>query len=170
MMLEHHAEWALEFVRGGRVEKPKALVLSGYTPVQNASYFALPLAPALNLLAVDRQITTTDSRQSEFLGDYYQARPDAATLAVLPDPVYHFGDPSKTGTQMVESLHLDLASHETFVLTGDIHHYERLEQGKLLHVIAGGGGAFLHPARLAAGGLTPHGRVARRGAVSRAPA
>ena len=42
-------------------------------------------------------------------------------------------------------------SRETFVLTGDIHHYERLERGKLLHVIAGGGGAFLHPARIAAG-------------------
>src|SRR5262249_61342844 len=134
---------------------PEALVLSGYTPVQNASYFALPLAPALDMLAVDRQITTTDSRQSEFLGDYYQARPDSATLAVLPDPVYHFGDPSRTGTQMVESVHLDLTNRETFVLTGDIHHYERLEHGKALHVNAGGGGAFLHPARLAAGGLTP---------------
>jgi hypothetical protein len=52
-------------------------------------------------------------------------------------------------------LQLDLTNRETFVLTGDIHHYERLEQGKLLHVIAGGGGAFLHPARIAAGGLTP---------------
>ncbi|MEX2264783.1 MAG: hypothetical protein WD696_22705 [Bryobacteraceae bacterium] len=155
MMLEHHAEWAREFVRGGRIEKPEALGLSGYTSVQNASYFALPLAPAIELLAVDRQLTATDSRQTEFLGDYYQAHPDSAILAVLPDPVYHFGDPSRTGTQMVESLHLDLASRETFVLTGDIHHYERLERGKALHVIAGGGGAFLHPARIAEGGLTP---------------
>src|SRR5215471_3804694 len=56
MSLEHHAEWAREFVRGGRVEKPESLVMSGYTPVQNASYFALPLAPALDLLAIDRQI------------------------------------------------------------------------------------------------------------------
>jgi hypothetical protein len=56
---------------------------------------------------------------------------------------------------MVESLHLDLASRETFVLSGDIHHYERLEKGKALHVIAGGGGAFLHPARIASGGLPP---------------
>jgi hypothetical protein len=153
-MIEYHAEWAREFVRGGRVEKPRALVLSGYTSVQDASYFALPLAPAIELLAVDRQLTTTDSRQTEFLGDYYRARPDSATLAVLPDPVYHFGEPSRTGTQMVESLHLDLASRETFVLTGDIHHYERLERGKLVQVIAGGGGAFLHPARIAEGGLT----------------
>jgi len=155
MTLEHRAEWAREFVRGGSVQKPEALVLSGYIPVQNASYFALPLAPNLDMLAVDRQITAPDPRQSAFLGDYYHARPDAATLAMLPDPVYHFGDPSRTGTQMVENLHLDLANRETFVLTGDIHHYERIDQGKLLHVIAGGGGAFLHPARIAAGGITP---------------
>ena len=154
-MLEYHAEWAREFLRGGKVEKPKALVLSGYTTVQNASYFALPLAPDLDMLAVDRQLTTTDSRQTEFIGGYYQARPDSATFAVLPDPVFAFGDASRTGTQMVESLHLDLAGRETFLLTGDIHHYERHERGKLLHVIAGGGGAFLHPARIAKGGVTP---------------
>src|SRR5262245_1101023 len=31
-VLDYHAEWARKFVRGGIVEKPKALVLSGYTP------------------------------------------------------------------------------------------------------------------------------------------
>jgi hypothetical protein len=154
MMIEHHLDWARKFVRGGTVEKPKALALLGYTPVQNASYFALPLAPNIKLLAVDRQLTTTDSRQTEFLRDYYESRSGAATFAVLPDPVYAFGDASKTGTQMVESLHLDFASRETFVLSGDIHHYERIEVDKLLHVISGGGGAFLHPARIAEGGLS----------------
>ncbi len=153
--VEHHTRWAREFVRGGKVEKPRALVLSGYITVQNASYFAFPLAPAIELLAVDRQLTTTDSRQAEFLRDYYQARPDAATFVVLPDPVYQFGDPSKTGVQMVESLSLDLEGRDSFILTGDIHHYERLQRGKLLHVTAGGGGAFLHPARIAKGGLAP---------------
>jgi len=117
MMIEHHLEWAREFVRGGRVEKPKALVLSGYTTVQNASYFALPLAPKIQLLAIDRQLTTTDSRQTGFLRNYYEACPDAATFAVLPDPVYAFGDASKTGTQMVENLHLDFESRATFILT-----------------------------------------------------
>jgi hypothetical protein len=155
LMLEHYAEWARELVRGGTVDKPRALALSGYTPVQNASHFALRLAPNLELLGVDRQLKKTDPRQRRFLGDYYRARPEAATMVLLPDPIYHFGDPSSTGTQMVESLHLDLAGRETFVLTGDIHHYERLEHGKLLQVIAGGGGAFLHPARIAKGGLTP---------------
>jgi hypothetical protein len=36
-MLEQHALWAREFVRGGTIDKPRALVLSGYTPVQDAS-------------------------------------------------------------------------------------------------------------------------------------
>jgi hypothetical protein len=76
-------------------------------------------------------------------------------LVVLPDPVYHFGIPSPTGQPMIEMLGLDLANRANFVLSGDIHHYERLEQGKLLHVIAGGGGSFLHPARIAGGGLAP---------------
>lgn len=154
-MLEQYAEWAREFLRGGAIEKPPALVLSGYTPVQNASYFALPLAPALNMLALDRQLTTTDTRQAAFLGDFYRAHPEAATLAVLPDPLFHFGEPSRTGTRMLESLKLDLVSRETFLLSGDIHHYERIDRGNAMQVIAGGGGAFLHPARIARGGVKP---------------
>ena len=46
-------------------------------------------------------------------------------------------------------------ARQTFVLSGDIHHYERSQHGEALHVIAGGGGAFLHPARIAKGGLAP---------------
>jgi hypothetical protein len=154
-MLEQHARWAREFVRGGTIDKPGTLVLAGYTPVQNASYFALTLAPHLELLGVDRQLTAIDSHQQQFLGDHHRSRPDSAVLLLLPDPVYHFGVPSKTGTLMIENLHLDLATRETFILSGDIHHYERIAQGKVLQVIAGGGGAFLHPARIAAGGLAP---------------
>lgn len=154
-MLEHYAAWAREFLRGGTVPKPRALVLAGYTPVQNASYFALPLAPGIEMLGVDRQLTSLDLRQQLFLGSYYRERAPSAVLAVLPDPVYHFGVPSRSGTDMVESLQLDPVRRDVFVLTGDIHHYERLEQGRALHVIAGGGGAFLHPARIAKGGTTP---------------
>ena len=49
---------------------------------------------------------------------YYRERPDVATLVVLPDPVYPFGGPSRTGTAMIENLNLDLAGRDTFVLTG----------------------------------------------------
>jgi hypothetical protein len=128
-------------------------VLRGYAPVQNASYFALDLTPRIGLLAVDRQLRTPDSRQRRFLIDAYEAHPERATWALLPDPVYRFGSASGTGTAMVESLHFDLGTRDHFVLTGDVHHYERLERGRLLHVIAGGGGAFLHPTRIARGGI-----------------
>ena len=153
--LVHSAEWAFEFVRGGTVSKPEALVLAGYTPVQNASYFALRLAPGIDLIAADRQLTAIDARQRAFLGAAYRARPDAAAMVVRPDPVHLFGDPSKTGVQMVHSLRLQAMARQTFVLSGDIHHYERSQHGEALHVIAGGGGAFLHPARIAKGGLAP---------------
>jgi hypothetical protein len=148
-----HAAWAHELLRGGTVEKPAALVLTGYTPVQNATYVALTLAPHLELLVVDRQLRATDARQARFLRAHEEARPHSALLLVLPDPVYPFGEPSPTGAAMIASLRLDLGARDTFVLTGDIHHYERLERGPLLHVTAGGGGAFLHPARIARGGL-----------------
>ena len=154
-MLQHYAEWARQFVRGGKIEKPKALVLAGYTPVQNASYFVLPITRTFHLYAVDRQLRTPDSRQSRFLSDAYQEQPGLAAWVLLPDPIYRFGDPSKMGTAMIETLQLDLETRDHFVLTGDVHHYQRSRRGRTLHVIAGGGGAFLHPARLAPGGL-PH--------------
>jgi hypothetical protein len=152
-MLQHYAEWARQFVRGGKIEKPRSLVLAGYTPVQNASYFALAIADTFHLYAVDRQLRTPDSRQRNFLRDVYDAHADEAAWVLLPDPIYRFGDPSKTGTQMVEALGLDLEAREHFVLTGDVHHYQRFNTGRTLHVVAGGGGAFLHPQRLSSGGL-----------------
>jgi len=147
--------WAREFVHGGAVDKPRDLILEGYVPVQSASHFALRLAPGIELLAVDRQLTVLDPRQQAFLGDHYRGHPDAATMLVMPDPAFAFGVPWKVGVQVIEKLNLDLEGRETFVLTGDLHHYERLETGKTLHVIAGGGGAFVHPARIASGGVTP---------------
>ncbi len=155
LMLLQYAAWAREFLRGGAVDKPEALALSGYTPVQSASHFALPLAPRIDLIAVDRQLTAIDPAQREFLAAAHGPPGDSATLAVLPDPVHLFGDPSRTGTEMAAHLRLDTKARETFVLSGDIHHYERAARGDALHVIAGGGGAFLHPARIAAGGLAP---------------
>jgi len=155
VMRLQYAAWAREFLRGGAVAKPAALALSGYTPVQSASHFAFQLAPRIDLVAVDRQLTAIDPRQREFLAAAHGPPGDSATLVVMPDPVHLFGDPSRTGTEMAENLRLDTKARETFVLTGDIHHYERAERGEGLHVIAGGGGAFLHPARIAAGGLTP---------------
>lgn len=145
-MLDYYAEWAREFVRGGKVDKPSALRLAGYVPVQNASYFVLPLSAGIHLLAADRQLKTLDSRQQRFHSDWYRAHPEVATLVLLPDPLYQYGAPSRTGTQMVQALGLDFAQREHFLLSGDVHHYERSSHPGVLHVTAGGGGAFLHPA------------------------
>jgi hypothetical protein len=152
-MLEHYTEWARELVRGGKIEKPRSLVLSGYTPLQNASYFVLPMSPTVHLYAVDRQLKTIDSQQRRFHFDWYREHPEAAAWVLLPDPLYRFGGASRTGTQMVQALGLDFASRPHFLLSGDVHHYERLADDGLLHVIAGGGGAFLHPAPMFEGRL-----------------
>jgi hypothetical protein len=145
-MLEHYTEWARELVLGGKVDKPPMLVLSGYTPLQNASFFVLPLAPNIHLFAADRQLKTIDSRQRTFLSDWYHAHPNVAPWVLLPDPLYAFGAPSPTGTRSVQALELDFEERPHFLLSGDVHHYERLKTAHLLHVTSGGGGAFLHPA------------------------
>jgi hypothetical protein len=56
---------------------------------------------------------------------------------------------------MARSLALDLHARPHFLLSGDIHHYERLTDGRTLHVVAGGGGAFLHPAPAPGGAVKP---------------
>jgi len=147
-MIERYAEWARQFVRGGTIEKPKALALTGYQPVQSASYFALPLTSRLHLAAVDRQLRNLDSRQVRFFEAWRARCPDVSQLVLLPDPLFAFGAPSPTGTAMVEALNLDLETKRHFLLSGDVHHYERIEHGAALHLTAGGGGAFLHPAPL----------------------
>lgn len=154
-MLGHYAEWAVEFVRGGRVEKPKTLDLIGYTAAQGASYFVLPVAPGIPLLAVDRQLKTLDSRQKFYFASFLNQNVAVAPWVVLPDPVYAFGRPSPTGVESIKELGLTLPARPHFVLSGDIHHYCRELEGPTLHVTAGGGGAFLHPAPVAREGMRP---------------
>lgn len=151
-MLDYYAEWAREFVLGGKVEKPRALVLSGYVPVQNASYFVLPLTPSIHLYGVDRQLKSIDSRQKHFFVEWSREHPSLTPWVLLPDPLFRFGGPSRTGTDMVQTLGFDFHARPHFFLSGDVHHYERSkEAGGSLHVVAGGGGAFLHPAPVVGG-------------------
>lgn len=149
--LEHAADWARELVMGGKMEKPEALVLTGYEPVQSASYFVLPLTPTMPLVAVDRQLRTIDHRQARFHRRWLEPGRGHTPWLLLPDPVYAFGAPTSTGAAMVHDLELSASPHDCFFLSGDIHHYERLEAPGLLHVVAGGGGAFLHPAPMVQG-------------------
>ncbi len=143
--------WAEAFARGDQVKKPTALALAGYHPVQRASYFRLPLAPGLDLFAVDRQLKRVDPRQQA----YFAIAGAPARLVVLPDPARAWGEERPNGAATLESLGITMASSPTLLMAGDIHHYERSAEGRSIHVVAGGGGAFLHGARVADGGAYP---------------
>jgi len=138
--------WAEAFARGDQVKKPTALALAGYLAVQRASYFRFPLAPGLDLFGVDRQLKRIDVRQQA-----YFAIPGApARMVVMPDPARAWGERRPHGNATLESLGIDMAKSPTLLLAGDVHHYERSDEGKRsVHVVAGGGGAFLHGARIA---------------------
>jgi hypothetical protein len=143
--------WAEAFARGDQVKKPTALALAGYLPVQRASYFRLPLAPGIDLFAVDRQLKRVDPRQQA-----YFAIPGApARLVVMPDPARAWGEIRPHGAATLESLGIVTRKSPTLLLAGDIHHYERSDEGPSIHVVAGGGGAFLHGARIKGDGEYP---------------
>jgi hypothetical protein len=150
-----YAEFAVQFFRGGHVGKPRTLDLIGYSSAQSASYFLLQMAPQLPLLAVDRQLKRVDARQAFFFASFLNENVGSSPWIMLPDPVYPFGLPSPTGVDTVQSLGLSLTARPHFVLSGDIHHYRRENEGPTLHVTAGGGGAFLHPAPLVTAGRRP---------------
>jgi hypothetical protein len=138
------------------VQRASRLVLDGYTAVQEASYWALPLAPGLDLWGVDRQLRRADFRQRVFFAQRRAASQPPRILLVAPDPALAFGEPNEPGTALLDACRLSLSSNRIFYLTGDVHHYERQRIGDSLHVIAGGGGAFLHGSRIAPeGGSRP---------------
>lgn len=143
-----YTDFAKRLVLGEHVEKPGTLDLVGYRPVQSATYFVLPLAPGLHWYAVDRQLRNLDYRQRQYFESWRLRHPGSQRVIALPDPPYHFGRVNPSGRRMVQALGLDGKKERSLVLSGDIHHYERWREDQVSYVIAGGGGAFLHPAPL----------------------
>lgn len=147
--LSRYTEFARRFMRGEHIDKPSTLDLIGYRPAQSASHFALPLAPGLHLYAVDRQLRHVDYRQRQYFDSWRLRHPGSSRVILLPDPPYHFGKPSFSGLGMLETLGMREGAEGALVVSGDIHHYERWQSGPTSYVVAGGGGAFLHPAPVA---------------------
>jgi hypothetical protein len=135
-------------VRGGTVHRVARLALRGYAPVQEASHWALPLAPGLELWGVDRQLRQLDFRQRTFFVERRAERPEARLVFLAPDPALSFAERNPAGLAMLNACQLSLESDQMLYLCGDLHHYERRAVGASLHVIAGGGGAFLHGTRI----------------------
>ena len=136
--------WAEAFASGETVKKPGAMALAGYVPVQHASYFRLQLARGLELFGVDRQLRRVDPRQRS----YFKSAPGAARIVLMPDPARAWGEMRPNGLATLETIAVDPSRDPTLVLAGDTHHYERSRERKSVHVVAGGGGAFLQGARI----------------------
>jgi hypothetical protein len=135
-------------VQGTTVHRVARLALRGYTAVQEASYWVLPLAPGLELWGVDRQLRRLDFRQRTFFLERRAERPEDRLVFLAPDPALAFGERNAPGQAMLSACRLSLESDRVLYLCGDLHHYERRVVGESLHVIAGGGGAFLHGTRI----------------------
>ena len=130
------------------VRRASRLTLAGYTAVQEASYWALALAPGLDLWGVDRQLRGADFRQRVFFAHRRAEGNPPKILFVAPDPALAYGEPNEPGMKLLEACGLRLASSRLFYLTADFHHYERHTVEGSVHVVAGGGGAFLHGTRI----------------------
>ena len=154
-LLADAAKSVRAFFRGVGQKRLKRLHLSGYEPVQEASYWALPLARGVELWGADRQLGRLDYRQRHFFRQRRKETPDRAVVFVAPDPAVGFGEPWDPGQRMLGACKMSLEDDRIFYLTGDLHHYERRNVGKSLHVIAGGGGAFLHGTRISPAPMGP---------------
>lgn len=147
----HFIDWVEAFQSGKAVVKRAALALPTYTPVQDASYWSFRIAPNVDMWGADRQLRAVDFQQRAFFAE--EKKDDRAIVLALADPPYAFLEPSDAGQEILQALDVTIQDDGLLVLTGDTHHYCRQTMGKGMQVIAGGGGAFLHPACIARGGL-----------------
>ncbi len=137
------------FFRGVALKRRRRLTLKGYEPLQEASYFAMALAPNLELWGADRQLGRVDFRQRAFFKSRRAERLDDRVLFIAADPAIAYGLRNDAGARMLAACTLDFEHDKILYLTGDFHHYERRAMGPhSMHVIAGGGGAFLHGTRI----------------------
>jgi len=147
--VQHLVSWMEAFAMGKHVVKRRALPIVGYEPVQRASYFAMALAPGLDLWGIDRQLRQVNFQQRRFFSDRRSAAPSHSLLLCLPDPLRAYFEQNRSGTAMLRALNVDPGRDPMLCIAGDVHHYERWQMGPSVHLVAGGGGAFLHGARMA---------------------
>jgi len=151
--IESAVKFVGHFVVGATAHKLDALVLHGYRAVQDASFWALPLTPHVRVHAVDRQLKELDGQQRKYFRADNDANAAQSRIVLLPDPILAFGKESRTGAASRDAIDLDTSKEGALVISGDIHHYRRERVGETLHVTAGGGGAFLHPAPMYRSGI-----------------
>lgn len=136
--------------------------LKGFKSKQEASYVALKLPFDWHLWGFDSQNGEMDLRQQDFFKNCSPQIPDKLII-VTPEPITVFGKWQSDKAEIVKTFN-DLKLPTNFLpnqenllpktqcrldLSGDIHHYERYwatpKTPNYASVVAGGGGAFLHP-------------------------
>ncbi len=156
------------FWRGTSVSHRRRLALNGYEPVQESSYWALPLAKGLDLWGVDRQLGRVDYRQRVYFDLRRRSLGERPAIwLAAPDPAIAFGERWDYGERILRACKLSLEQDRVLYQCGDMHQYERRVVNGSLHVIAGGGGAFLHGTRIVpdprpAAAAYPDGKTTRK--------
>ncbi|GBC81205.1 hypothetical protein HRbin10_00311 [bacterium HR10] len=127
--------------------------IGGWQLPQTRSYFALKLPHGWWLLGVDIQLEADiDGPQLEYFQTIaQQMAPGDRVILCTPKPDWIYGAELAANLRYFERKILaPRGARIVLRLTGDIHHYRRHEHetadGSKVHlIIAGGGGAFLHP-------------------------
>jgi len=127
--------------------------IGGWQLPQTRSYFALKLPHGWWLLGVDIQLEADiDALQLEYFQTVaLQMKPGDRAILCTPKPDWIYGIKAAANLEYFERKILKpRGAHIVLRLSGDIHHYRRheheAEDGSKTHlIIAGGGGAFLHP-------------------------
>lgn len=149
------------------------LALPGFCTSQDASYLALRLPFGWSLWGIDC-MGGLDARQREFFRREAAERSPAKLIVATHFPAVAMGRALDRGAPVREAfsaLELPLpsmpprtplpAGHARLDLAGDTHHYERYgpaERTSYASIVAGLGGAFLHPSHVDHGEL-PRGAV-----------
>jgi hypothetical protein len=126
---------------------------AGLPTHQTRSYFALALPADWWLFAIDLQLgADLDEPQVRYFQDVVRRMPaDAGVILCVPEPQWLL-EQSYPGYQSYEGSVLRsfeekiLQRPVSVFLTGDLHFYKRhANEAGVQKIIAGGGGAFLHP-------------------------
>ena len=105
-------------------------------------------APASTYGGSNRQLKQINFQQRRFFWERRNAAPTHTLLLCLPNPLRAYLQSMSTGTAMMHALGLD-PLREPMLWGGRRSHYERSQMGPSVHLVAGGGGAFLHEAGMA---------------------
>lgn len=126
---------------------------AGLVTRQTRSYFALALPSDWWLFGIDLQLgADLDEPQVRYFQDVVQRMPaDAGVILCVPEPQWlleqsYPGHETYAGEVLAFFEREILRRPVSVFLTGDLHFYKRHENAAgVQKIVAGGGGAFLHP-------------------------